>query len=354
MESQDRTEALIDAVAEACAKRCALTIQGGGTKRFYGRSIEGTPLSMVGHCGVVCYEPTELVITARSGTPLVEIEKLLTEKRQMLPFEPPHFGEQATIGGAVAAGLSGPRRLYAGAVRDNVLGVEIINGKGERLSFGGKVMKNVAGYDLSRLMAGSLGTLGVLLQVSIKVLPRPLREMTFAQTLEPAQAIIRMTDWAAQPLPISATWYDGHDLYCRLSGSEHAIRKAAKITGGDQMDWSEVFWTNIQEHSETFFVDDMPLWRLALPSATPPITLPGQTAMEWSGALRWLKADAPTADIRQKATEAGGHATLFRGGDRQSDVFQPLSRSLMAIHKKIKKAMDPHQILNPGRMYPEL
>ncbi len=352
MSNGDRSLALIEAVKEAHAHRIPLAIHGGSTKQFYGRTIQAQPLNVSEHQGIVHYEPTELVLTARAGTALTELEQLLTDHRQMFSFEPPHFGNQATLGGMVAAGLSGPRRLRGGAVRDNILGVEIINGTGERLRFGGEVMKNVAGYDLSRLMAGALGTLGVLLQVSVKVLPLPTSEITLARTLDPAKAIETMNTWAAKPLPISATWYDGHDLYVRLSGNESGLRAAARLIGGDILDWSELFWRNIKEHGDVFFMDDTPLWRIAVPSATPPLPLPGNTTvLEWNGALRWLKSAAPADEIRMKVTTANGHATLFRGGDRLGEHFQPLPSALMKVHKNLKRALDPAGILNPGRMY---
>ncbi len=351
MTSQDQSNTLVEAVREAHAARRPLAVYGGNTKMFYGRLIEGQPLDSSGHIGIVHYEPTELVITARNGTLLTEINQCLAERHQMLPFEPPHFGPAATLGGTIAAGLSGPRRPFAGAVRDNVLGVEIVNGKGERLRFGGEVMKNVAGYDVARLMAGSLGTLGLLLQISVKVLPRPPREITVAQTLSVEQAIASVNQWTRQPLPISATWYDGHDLYVRLAGGERSVQSAAHTIGGDPIDWSDVFWTNVQEQSLAFFFDDTPLWRISVPPTTPPLKLSGDCAIEWNGALRWLKTDADGEDIWRVAEEMGGHATLFRGGDHAHDVFQPLPVPLMNIHQNLKKAFDPHGILNPGRMY---
>lgn len=354
MTSCDRSMVLIEAVKQAHARRIPLAIHGGNTKQFYGRAIHGQPLDVSEHQGIVHYEPTELVLTARAGTPLTELERLLADHRQMFSFEPPHFGNQATLGGMVAAGLSGPRRLRGGAVRDNILGVEIINGVGERLRFGGEVMKNVAGYDLSRLMAGALGTLGVLLQVSVKVLPLPSCEMTLARTLDPAKTIETMNAWAAKPLPISATWYDGHDLYVRLSGSESSLRATARLIGGDILDWSELFWRNIKEQGDAFFMDDMPLWRFAVPSATPPQPLPGNTTvMEWNGAQRWLKSTAPADEIRKIVTAANGHAVLFRGGDRSGEHFHPLATALMKVHINLKRALDPAGILNPGRMYPD-
>ncbi len=354
MVTRDQSTALINAVKEAHASHTPLAIHGGNTKQFYGRPIQGQSLDISEHRGIIRYEPTELVLTARSGTPLLEVERLLAEHQQMLAFEPPYFGEKATLGGAVGVGLAGPRRPYGGAVRDNVLGAEIINGAGDRLKFGGEVMKNVAGYDLARTMAGALGTLGVLLQISVKVLPMPSREITVVQRLDPAQAIKTMSAWAARPLPISATWHDGHDLYVRLSGGEQGVRSAAQIIGGDALDWGNLFWQNIKEQGEAFFVQDTPLWRIAVPPSTPSLSLPGKTTMEWNGALRWLKSDAAADEIRSKVTAVGGYTTLFRGGDRAGEVFQPLAPTLMKVHENLKKALDPKGILNPQRMYSEL
>jgi glycolate oxidase FAD binding subunit len=215
-------------------------------------------------------------------------------------------------------------------------------------------MKNVAGYDLARIMAGALGTLGVLLQISVKVLPIPPCELTVVQTLDPAQAIKTMVAWAARPLPISATWHDGHDLYVRLSGGAQSVRSAAQIIGGDVLDWGNLFWQNIKEQGEAFFTEDIPLWRISVPPSTPPLDLSGKTVMEWNGALRWLKSDAAADEIRNRVTTASGHATLFRGGDRSGEVFQSLPPALMKVHKNLKKTLDPEGILNPQRMYPEL
>ncbi|MBA2409262.1 MAG: glycolate oxidase subunit GlcE [Gammaproteobacteria bacterium] len=350
-QTQDVSEVLIDAVRDAFKQRTPLVIHGGKSKAFYGRAVEGEPLDVSPHRGVVNYEPTELVLSARAGTRLTEIETLLVEQGQMLPFEPPHFGERATISGCVAAGLSGPRRPYAGAVRDNLLGVVIVNGQGQRLKFGGEVMKNVAGYDLSRLMAGALGTLGVLLQVSFKVLPTPKRETTLLRTLDSERAIKIINDWARRPLPISATWHDGDCLYTRLAGGHSAIDAAVRQLDGEPLDDGDAFWRGIREQTAPFFAGETPLWRLSVPPAMPMLDLPGDWAIEWNGALRWLKTDVPAKDIRTRTTAAGGHATLFRGGDRASQVFQPLSSVLMAAHKRLKAALDPAGILNSGRMY---
>lgn len=346
---------LSDLVRGAAASGTPLRIVGGGSKDFYGGVTRGEALSTAAWRGIVDYDPTELVITARAGTPLAEIEAALREKRQMLAFEPPHFGATSTLGGCIAAGLSGPRRACAGAVRDFVLGVRILDGNGADLRFGGRVMKNVAGYDVSRLMAGSLGTLGVILEASLKVLPLPPAEATLHFKCAEAEALARMNEWAAQPLPISATaWHEG-ELDVRLSGSAAAVDAATRKLGGTAVEPipAEGFWHGIREHTDIYFTDPRPLWRLSLKSTTPPVELPGSQLIEWGGALRWLKTDAPAQLIRDVATRAGGHATLFRGGDKTVGVFQPLAAPLMKIHERLKDGFDPARVFNPGRMYPE-
>ncbi len=352
MSDIDHSDSLREAVLRAGDQKTPLDIQGGGSKRFYGREPQGESLDVTGYRGVVSYEPSELVITARAGTPLAEIRATLTERGQMLGFEPPSFGGHATLGGAVACGLSGPRRPYTGSARDLVLGIKLLNGKGEILSFGGQVMKNVAGYDVSRLMTGALGTLGVILEVSLKILPRPALETTLVQQRPVDQAIESMNRWAGRPLPISATCHDGDALYIRLSGAAPAVEKAAEQLGGERQE-GESFWAGLREQSHGFFANGMPLWRLSLPAAAPMPRLPGNWLLEWGGAQRWLRSVAPVEDIRKAALEVGGHATLFRGGDRHGQVFQPLDPVLLRLHRNLKQAFDPWRIFNPGRMYPE-
>jgi glycolate oxidase FAD binding subunit len=342
-------------IREAASHDRWLCIRGGGTKDFYGREPHGYKVNTGDFRGIVSYEPTELVMTARGGTPLAEVEAALNEKGQMLAFEPPHFGPGATLGGCVAAGLSGPRRPYAGAVRDFVLGVRILDGKGDDLRFGGQVMKNVAGYDVSRLMCGSLGTLGLLLEVSLKVLPRPAVEATLRLKCSGDESIRLMNDWAGKPLSITATAYHDGDLGVRLSGSRPGVDAAVKKLGGTLVDpaQAERFWNGIREHTDPFFSVPGPLWRLSVKPTTPPLKLPGAHLIEWGGALRWLRSEAEAKTIRDAAASAGGHATLFRGSDR-SAVFQPLAPALMKLHRGLKKAFDPAGILNPGRLYPDL
>ncbi|MCR4346889.1 MAG: glycolate oxidase subunit GlcE [Sulfuricaulis sp.] len=351
-QTNDISKQLADAVKGAAGKHARLTITGSGSKRFYAGDIAGEALDVTGHHGIVTYEPTELIVTARAGTPLAELEAALADKGQMLAFEPPWFGEGATLGGTIACGFSGPRRPYAGAARDFVLGTRIINGKGEVLHFGGEVMKNVAGYDVSRLMVGALGSLGVLLEVSLKVLPKPAREVTLCFEMPAEKGISIMNGLGAQPLPLSAACHASETLYIRLSGTELGIQAARAKLGGKPMDKSDDFWRDIREQRHEFFQDDAPLWRLSIPPATPPMNLPGQWLLDWGGAQRWLKSVAPAGEIRQKTESVGGHATLFRHANHNGARFHPLPPKLVELHQNLKRAFDPAGILNPGLPYP--
>ena len=347
----DIQEALRDQVARAFSARRSLHIEGSGSKAFYGRGCTAQPLSVSAHSGILEYEASELVLTARSGTPLNLIEQLLAEHGQMLAFEPPHFGAGATLGGTLACGLSGPRRPWAGAARDFVLGVGLINGKGETLSFGGRVIKNVAGYDLSRLMAGALGTLGVMTEISLKVLPLPETETTLAFELDAEQALQHCSNWSRKPLPLSAACHLNGRLTLRLSGSEAGVRQACGQLGGERLADGDAFWSSIREHSHPFFRSDQPLWRISVPPAAASLPIAGDWLLDWGGAQRWLYTDADPDAVRAAAQAAGGHATLFRGGDRSADVFHPLTPALLALHRRLKQALDPAGTLNPGRLY---
>jgi glycolate oxidase FAD binding subunit len=347
----DRTEALADAVRAAAGAGAPLSIVGGGTKGFYGRAPEGAPLDVAGHRGIVRHEPTELLLTARAGTPLSEIEGALSRAGQMLPFEPPAFGPRATLGGTVACNLSGPRRAYAGAARDFVLGTRVLTGRGEVLRFGGEVMKNVAGYDVSRLMTGALGTLGVLLEISLRVLPRPEAEVTLVREASAAEALERMHAWGARPLPVSATCHVGDRLYVRLSGTEAGVAAARGDIGGDPLPDGSAFWTSVREQTHPFFADGRPLWRLSLRSDAPPLELHGDWLYEWGGALRWRIGEADGAAVRGAARALGGHATRFKGHGGADDVFTEPPAPVLALHRRLKAAFDPGGVLNPGRMY---
>ena len=345
-------------IRAASAAGKPLRLRGGGTKDWYGQQLAGEVLDTRAYAGIIDYEPTELVITARCGTPLAEIEAALAARNQMLAFEPPHFGPGATVGGVVACALSGPRRASAGAVRDFVLGAVLMDGHGERLAFGGQVMKNVAGYDVSRLLAGSLGTLGLILEVSLKVLPLPLREATLRLDCAEIAALRLLNEWAGKPLPISAScWHDGV-LSVRLSGAEAAVSAALQSLGGAVLapDDAAAFWQSLREQTHAFFAGAGSLWRLSLPPHASAMILKGRQLIEWGGAQRWLKLDgdadaAGSARIRQAVAAAGGHATLFRGGDKAVGVFHPLAPAVATIHQRLRQAFDPAGIFNPHRMY---
>jgi len=353
--SSDHTEVLQQAVTQANAEGQPLRIIGGNTKAFYGRAGVGRRLDVSAHQGVIRYEPSELFVTVRTGTRLTELDSLLAEHGQMLPFEPPRFGAAATVGGMLACGLSGLRRPWSGSVRDAILGVRCINGRGQVLRFGGEVVKNVAGFDVSRLMVGALGTLGVLLDVSIKLLPRPECEQTVVfDGMSPAD-LGRARDWSGRGLPLSAVVLDQDRLYVRLSGGDAAVRRSVTAIGGSELSASAAdnWWRGINEQRHQFFVDERPLWRLSLPVSAPPVNILGNWMYDWAGSQRWLKTALQSTIVREMAVRAGGHAQLFRGGDRESLVFPPLPTALLAVHKALKTAFDPEGILNRGRLYPD-
>jgi glycolate oxidase FAD binding subunit len=347
-------QTLQEQVQAAAAAGTALSIQGGNSKSFYGRSTQGEVLSVSGHQGIIDYTPSELVISARAGTTLSDLESVLEQQGQMLAFEPPHFGDNATLGGTIACALSGPRRPYAGAARDFVLGVNCVNGKGEWLRLGGQVMKNVAGYDVSRTLTGSLGTLAIMLDIHLRVLPRPETEITLQQACDAATAIQRCNTLAAQPLPISASCYVDGQLTIRLSGMEQGVQSAAASIGGETLADASRFWQQLREHQLAFFPAEQPLWRLSVPPAAAPLPLEGDMLVDWGGAQRWLRSEQAADTIRSVTGSAGGHASLFRGGNRSDEVFHPLQPQLLSLHQRLKQTFDPAGILNPGRMYREL
>ena len=373
----DMTTLIAARVRDAAASGTPLRIRGGGSKDFYGQALSVDVLEMSAFAGVLSYEPSELVVTVRAGTPLAELEALLASQGQCLPFEPPHFGPNATVGGMVASGLSGPARANSGAVRDYLLGVVLLNGKGECLTFGGQVMKNVAGYDVSRLMAGALGTLGVLLELSLKVLPMAPAEATLMCSLPQQKALELLNRWGGQPLPLNASCWVHDDsaspvqdyLFVRLRGAMAAVEAAAprmmadvQAAGGQamQMDNAQagLDWNACREQTLPFFAQppsaDACLWRLSLPQTTPALDLPYAQLIEWHGGLRWIWAPASAAvQLRQAAQRAGGHATLFRraeGTPADLPVFTPLSPVQARIQRELKKQFDPAGVFNPGRM----
>lgn len=371
---------LRERILAADADRTPLRIRGSGSKDFYGNTPQGELLETAEYRGIVDYEPTELVITARCGTPLAELEAALAERGQWLPFEPPAFaahGGGATIGGVVAAGLSGPGRQAAGAVRDYVLGAAMIDARGNALHFGGQVMKNVAGYDVSRLLCGSLGMLGVIAEISMKVMPRPAATTTVAIGIGAKDALRRLNEWGGRPLPISASAWHEDVLRLRLSGARAAVESAvsgfAQDHGAARVDDAEAaaFWSALRHQTLPFFAlppdavadeaapadtgaaDPQPgiaLWRLSVPSTAASLSLPGEQLIEWGGAQRWWRTDAEANLVRQAAARVGGHATLFRGGDRSAGVFTPLKPPVLELHRRLKAEFDPNGIFNPGRL----
>ena len=345
----DDSDRLLEQVQQALQYATPLRIQGANSKVFLGRPVAGEVLDTRSHRGIVSYDPTELVITARCGTPLSELAHVLDQAQQMLPCEPPSFGD-ATVGGMIASGLSGPRRPWSGSARDFVLGTRVITGHGKHLRFGGEVMKNVAGYDLSRLMAGSYGVLGVLTEVSLKVLPKPRQCVSISLELDVDRALLRLAEWGQQPLPISAACHDGQRLHIRLEGGEGSVAAAHERLGGERLDSS--YWTDLNEHQLSFFDETQPLWRLSLPNNTPGLALPGTQLIDWGGAQRWLKSDADVTFIRNVVVEVGGHVTCYRHGLIDSP-FQPLPDVVMRYHRNLKQQLDPRGIFNPGRLYAE-
>ena len=347
----DNSAALQQQVQDAISKRTPLNICGSGSKHFLGRAAHGELLSLSAHRGIVEYDPRELVLTARAGTPLAEIEATLNDAGQMLTFEPPHFGERATLGGTIACGLSGPRRPYAGAARDAVLGCKLLNGKGELLRFGGQVMKNVAGYDVSRLMVGAYGTLGVLLEISLKVLPRPAASLTLMHECTQDEAISRMSRLLSQPMPVDAASFHAGQCYIRIAGSEQAVKHAQKQMGGELLNTSTPFWHSLREQQLPFFQSGKQLYRVMVKPATPPLSIPGDWLLDWGGAQRWLVSNEPLAAIRERVAAAGGQVSPFRSSNQHGEVFPPLSAPLLNIHQRLKHSFDPQRIFNPDRLY---
>ena len=345
---------IVAALRSAHDTRTPLRLRGHGSKDFYGGLLSGEVLDLSAHRGIVAYEPTELYLTARCGTPLADIEAALAEKGQMLACEPPRFSG-ATLGGCLATGLSGPRRMQAGAVRDFVLGVKLVDGRGQVLEFGGQVMKNVAGYDVSRLVVGSMGTLGVVAEATLKVLPQPVAETTLEFTCDADEAVRRLNDWGAQPLPVSASFWHQGRLWLRLSGAAAAVDAACRRLGGKVAVDAGRWWEAVREQTHAAYVAPV-LWRVALPSTAPALALDGLTAIEWGGALRWYAGDLDGVTVRAAAAAAGGHATLYRAPESlrcREDAFTPLPPPLLALHRRLKKVFDPAGILNPGRLYAE-
>ncbi|MEO8812931.1 MAG: glycolate oxidase subunit GlcE [Caulobacteraceae bacterium] len=350
-DGSDLSALLTRQVLAAARDRRPLRIVGGGTKAWYGRRVAGEPLDVGGHRGVIAYDPCELVITARAGTPIGAIEAVLADNGQMLGFEPPRFGPASTVGGAIASGLAGPRRPFSGAPRDFLLGATVLDGRGRTLRFGGTVFKNVAGFDAFRPMAGALGCLGVLLDVSLRVTPTPRAELSSSFEGDRPRSAAMLDGLMRRPLPLSGAFYDGERLHLRFSGARAAVAAAARELGGEPTPAN--FWSGVRDITLPG-LDAPRLWRLSLPRRAPALDLGGPCLHDWAGAQRWAITGAGAADIRAAARNADGHATLFRGAEPGEDVFEPLPAPLMALHKRIKAVFDPAGVLNPGRMYEDL
>ncbi len=352
-------------VKQAISNQEPLFIHGGKSKLFYGSAVDATPLDISAHTGIINYDPSELCITVRAGTKLSDIEALLAENNQILAFEPPHYlyenKNTATIGGAIASGISGPSRAYTGSVRDSILGVNIINGNGEVANFGGEVMKNVAGYDLSRMMVRSQGTLGVILNVSVRVIPKPEHDITLAFEASQSEALSYLQNLRKNTLPITATAWLDNTVVIRLSASEQVLQSCKERIKGDEHLNADSFWRDIRDHTHEFFTnsknDDKPLWRFSLPPATSEkIQIDGKELIEWDGAQRWIYSNAPANIIRGIANSQKGFATLFNNAtnstvDKEIARFPELEPALFSLHKQLKNQMDPHGIFNPNRIY---
>ncbi len=372
-------QTLREQIRSAHADRTVLRTRGGGSKDFYGNSLQGTLLDTRGLAGVLSYEPSELVVTAGAGTALADLEALLAEQGQCLPFEPPHFAwsgaTTATVGGMVASGLAGPARASVGGVRDYVLGLHMVNGLGQELQFGGQVMKNVAGYDVSRLMVGALGTLGLLTQISLKVLPRAPAEATLCFALPQQQALEQLHRWGAQPLPLNASCWVRDDsdttraarelLFVRLRGAVAAVDAACRTMCsdcvGERIDnaQAQADWQLCRDQQLPFFArpsaPNMALWRLSVAQTAPVLDVHWAQLVEWHGALRWLWAPLDAAaQLQSQAQARGGHATLFVAPGANalplSGRFAPKNAAETAIEQRLKKSFDPHGIFNPGRL----
>jgi glycolate oxidase FAD binding subunit len=350
----DISKQLQQQIINAAQTKQALQIIGNNSKAFYGCITDDdvtTPLFVAEHSGIIDYQPSELTITARAGTALKEIIELLAEHRQMLAFEPPTFDGRASLGGCIATALAGPRRPWTGSVRDYVIGMRLLTGDGKDIRVGGKVMKNVAGYDLFRPMAGALGTLGVMLDITLKLLPLPETETSFSMKLEATAMQNVLRDWRNASMPISASSYDNGMLNARLSGSAVSIEDAIYKLPSDMLELSADYWQELNEHKLPFFDDPAPLYRLVVPGNAPCDFVTGETLIDWAGSLRWIKTPIPFSEVQNHAAALGGTASVYRNGLKNEDVFSHMSDPLLALHKRIKGVMDPAGILNPGRLY---
>lgn len=342
---------LAEQVGAAAGETRSLRIVAGNSKPFIGRAIDAEPLDLSQHRGIVSYAPTELVLTARAGTPLADVEAALASEGQMLPFEPPYYGDSATLGGTLACNLSGPRRPWSGSIRDAVLGVRLINGRGEHMRFGGQVMKNVAGFDVSRLQAGALGAFGVVTEMSLKVLPCPARSCTLTYELSARAAIGRMAELARQPKPLNAAAWVDDRLYLRIAGAVDAVEATRRQWGGEVLESDHSHWRDLREQRLPYFASELPLWRFSIRPTAPLAPLDGPWLIDWAGAQRWLLGAFQQGRLERMAEAAGGNVSLYRRGDRHGEVHHRLNDHLRQLHVRLKRAFDPQGIFNVGRLY---
>lgn len=350
----DSAKDLTARIESAYQSKTKINIQGNGTKCFLGNIDQDSDLiKTTCHTGIIDYDPAELVLVARSGTCLSAIAEVMEDHQQTFGFEPPFIDDGATLGGAIASGLAGPRRAYSGAARDFMLGARFINGQGKIITAGGKVIKNVAGFDLFRPMAGSMGTIGLLLDISLRVIPQPEYQKTLLHQEErESSALEKMNSWAVQCPSVSAAAWDGHNIRIRLSGSAATVAEAHTLIGGEWLN-NEGYWHDLNAFKLDFFELPGHLWRISLTPMSAPVSQGQPQLIDWGGAQRWLKSDEQPDQIRERVAALGGHAECY-SADPGIESFHPLTDQMMAIHRSFKASLDPGGILNPGRLYPTL
>ncbi|WP_407333653.1 glycolate oxidase subunit GlcE [Enterovibrio sp. 27052020O] len=350
----DLSNTLLEQVLDAKATHTALNLIGGNTKAFIGHEPVGQSVSLTNHSGIIAYHPSELVITARAGTRIAELQSVLAEHNQILVGEPPAFEGKATLGGSVACNINGASRPFHGSLRDAILGVKLINGFGEHLRFGGQVMKNVAGYDLSRLQAGAMGAFGILTEVSLRVMPQPELIETLQLEMSAQSAITKMRSLVTHGCPLSgAAWVDG-SMFLRLAGSKQTVRQTASSLGGEALQHQSLFWRSIRNFRHPFFHQQGHLYRFSINPASPHLAQYEHSLINWAGNLRWVKTDATLEELVPVAEEHGGHVDCYGTENRQPPCFHPLSPTHQRLHQSLKAAFDPQSLFNPGRMYPWL
>ncbi len=341
-----------EAIRAAGAEGRRVAIVGGASKASLpwvaaDRAAASEVIATREYAGVVRYDPAELVLTVRAGTPLAEVEALLAQHRQWLPFDPPRFDRDATIGGVIAAGLAGPARWGHGAVRDAVLGVRLLDGQGRLLRFGGEVMKNVAGYDVSRFLAGSWGVFGVIAEVSLKVLPQPPAVATLRFALTEGEAIAQGARWAQKPLPLSATcWQDGQ-LWLRLSGARAAVAEALAQLGGERLpdDEAAALWARWRD-DPAGGTSTARLWRVSLPPNSPVLKHARTRSAWWGGALRWVEPPVDAGALQSEVAVLGGW--VWRWSEATGPWHSARLPAVAAIEARLKAAFDPQGVFGQG------